>query len=80
MGQSSMDKAKFVALVLIFIGMLLMLIAWDSIGADIKNKTSDLFQDAGAKIQQTELPLSPQIAIVKGMFVSNICEPTAYCL
>ncbi|MFA5399240.1 MAG: hypothetical protein WC169_03395 [Dehalococcoidia bacterium] len=68
-----------VALFFIFIAILL-LVACDNISADIKSKTTDLFQDSVAKVQQPKLPFSPQIATVSRMYASSICYPAAYCL
>lgn len=80
MAQSIVDKGKPMASILICIGILSMLVACDSISAEIKNKTSGFLPDAGNKVQQPELPFSPQIAIVKNLYASSICSPAAYCL
>lgn len=62
----SCNKVKSTLLILISIGILIMSVACENI--------------AGTKIQQAELPLSPQIATVKSLYASSICYPAAYCL
>jgi hypothetical protein len=69
--RSSNYKIKFLLLIPILIVALVMLVACDSIGTDIKNKAKDLLQDVKTELKQSELPLSPQIATVESLTVST---------
>jgi hypothetical protein len=57
-----------------------MLVACDGIGTDIKNKASDLLQDADSKLKQSELPVSPQVATVTSMEVGHGFKAYSYYL
>lgn len=78
--RSSNCKIKFLLLIPTLIVILVMLVACDGIGTDIKNESTKLFQDLSTKLKQTDLPLSPQVATVikiraKQHYLSVILKP-----
>ena len=82
-------KMSFLLLTLIFIGFSTALISCDSISTDTKDKIKSeaqelenkLKQELETGLEQAELISSPQIATVKGLWVSHLCpHPTPECL
>jgi hypothetical protein len=51
--------------------ILVMLVACDGIGTDIKNKITNWSQDLETKLEQSDIQLSPQIAITESLTVST---------